>query len=46
MKLSLTICFLELSDEIPVGTQKQVQINYGKRIIGIRAIEVWLYIQT
>ena len=41
-KFSLNICFLELSEEFE-GTQKRVRISHGKRAIGIRAIEVLLY---
>ena len=29
-----------------VGTQKRVRISHGKRAIGVRAIEVLLYLQT
>ena len=29
-----------------VGTQKQVRIKHGKRVIGVPVIEVLLYIQT
>ena len=28
-----------------VGTQKQVRISHGKRAIGVRAIEVLLYVE-
>ena len=37
------ICYLELSKKI-VGTQTRVRISHGKRAIGVRAIEVRLYI--
>ena len=37
-KISLIICFLELSKK------KRVRINHGKRAIGVRAVEVRLYI--
>ena len=40
-KISLNICFLEISEEI-CRTQKQVRISHGKRAIRIRAIEVRL----
>ena len=42
-KISLSICFLELSEEF-VGTQKQFQISHGKQAIGVQAIEVGLAI--
>ena len=41
-KKILIICFLELSKKI-IGTQKRVRISHGKRVIGVRAIEVRLY---
>ena len=37
-KISLDICFLELSEEFP-----RVRISHGKRAILVRAIEVTLY---
>ena len=38
--------FVFLNDQKNVlGTQKWIRINYGKRAIGIRAIEVLLYVQ-
>ena len=42
-KISLNICFLELSEEFRIGTQKRVRISHGKWAIGVRAIEVRLY---
>ena len=40
---SLNICFLELSEELR-RAQKRVRICHGKRAIGVRAVEVRLYI--
>ena len=40
-KISLNICFLEISEELR-RTQKQVRISHGKQAIQIRAIEVRL----
>ena len=42
-KISLNICFLELSKKIPTH-KKRVRISHGKRAIGFRAIEIRLYL--
>ena len=41
-KLSLNVCFLELSKNFP-ETQEIVRISHGKRAVGFRVIEVPLY---
>ena len=41
-KISLNICFLELSEEFR-RIQKRVRISLGKVAIGVRATEVRLY---
>ena len=39
-KISLNMCSLQLSEEF----QKRVRMSHGKRAIGVRAIEVQLYV--
>ena len=49
-KISLNIYFLELSEEYPKDSKekkkkkkKRIRISHGKRVIGVRVIEVRLY---
>ena len=42
-KISLNICCLKKAEEFPIiWTQKRVRISHGKRVIGVRVIEVLL----
>ena len=44
-KFPLVIVFLSYRKNFK-GTQKRVRINHGKRAIGVRVIEVRLYVGT
>ena len=43
-KISLNDCFLELSEEFHRDLKQLVRISHGKRVIGVRVIEILLYI--
>ena len=44
-KFPLTFVFMSYRKNF-LGTQKRVRISHGKRVIGVRAIEVDLYINV
>ena len=43
-KMYLNICFLELSGNFLGNPKKRVRISHVKRVIGVRVIEVLLYL--
>ena len=52
LSLNTCNCFLALSEEFPRdsktssnGTQKRVRISHGKRVTGVRVIEILLYVK-